>query len=377
MLARTVLAVVALSAAFGYAKDQCDPGKPYQGPAPRSALKAGWLPANSRVEMPEFTSQVLDEKFLEIRVKLPATAGTVLLVDPRRGSWTRNFGTDQDQPVFWWASVGKLVTAVVIHQMIEEGSLAHASTLNRWFSDWPLGEQITIDDLLAHRSGIFSFNTDKKFRDERGYHSPQELLDIATRHRPDFCPGTNCYYSNTGYVLLAMIAQQIDGQPFHEIVEQRIAIPLRLASLIVVTPGMQIPHVILPADDDRTTLDEIATVHGAGGIVANAKDMLVLLNAILTGRIVGSSELLTMFDTLTPMFNTPLSYGRGVMVIDVPDADKPTTWLGHIGGAPGAKALVIYDAPRRVWVAVAVNRVSPVEALVNMLLKQLDELDQI
>ena len=72
------------------------------------------------------------------------------------------------------------------------------------------------------------------------------------------------------------------------------------------------------------------------------------------------------------MFGEPMHYGRGVMVMDVPDPEAPTTWLGHVGGSPNAKTVLMYDVNREAFIAVSLNAQGPAEALANVLMKTLD-----
>lgn len=63
---------------------------------------------------------------------------------------------------------------------------------------------------------------------ERFGYCPDELIAIAARQGADFYPGTYWSYSNTGYVMLAQIAEEIDGKPFSEVVRNRLLTPLNL-----------------------------------------------------------------------------------------------------------------------------------------------------
>jgi D-alanyl-D-alanine carboxypeptidase len=118
--------------------------------------------------------------------------------------------------------VGKAFTAAVVMQLIEEGKLSYSDPLARWFPDFPNAGAITVDHLLTHTSGAFSFNTDLKFRKKKGYTPPDELIRIAARHGNALCPGERWSYTNTGYVLLARIVEKIEGLPFHQVVTRRV-----------------------------------------------------------------------------------------------------------------------------------------------------------
>ena len=73
------------------------------------------------------------------------------------------------------------------------------------------------------------------------------------------------------------------------------------------------------------------------------------------------------------MFDKGTFYGRGVMLYDVLiDKSRRLTWLGHGGGAPGSKALVIYSVDARAFVAVALNNDGSAEATAGLSLKALE-----
>ncbi len=159
---------------------------------------------------------------------------------PGQGIWSMSRGLAKatpptplaETPHFHWASAGKAFTATVVMQLIEEGKLSYDDPLAKWFPDFPNAGAITIDHLLTHTSGIFSFNADLPFRKQRRYHSPEECLAIAMRHGCVCCPGERWYYSNTGYVLLALVVERIESRPFHEVIGNRIITPLGLRETV-------------------------------------------------------------------------------------------------------------------------------------------------
>ena len=302
-----------------------------------------------------------------------ASAASIALWKPGTGYWTRTKGVTAPQNAsFWWASTGKLVTATIILQLISEGKLSPSAPVASFFPEFDHASTATVDNLLHHTSGIFTFNADLNLRKRSGYKSPAELIEIADRHPLDFCPGTNWYYSNTNYIMLANIAEQIDGAPFADIVEKRVALPLGLTSLKVLQRDDPASAMVPPASKNADTVPEFASIFGAGGFVANSADMLSLLHAYLERGLVSKDARDDAVTSLYPMFGSSMSYGRGIMVTDVPDGEAPTTWVGHSGGSPQGKAVLIYDTERDSYVAVVLNSNAPAEAIANGLLKLLD-----
>lgn len=280
----------------------------------------------------------------------------------------RGFFASDGDPVLYWASVGKAFTATAALQLVEEGKLRLDDRLARWFPAFPHADLLTIDDLLLHTGGIFSANEAPEVRAEPRYRPPLESVALAARHGALFCPGADWRYSNTGYTLLGLVLEAVEGQSYREIIQKRILDRLGGTRLRVVS-----------ADDPRTDWAPLVPKDGtepilhpawagaAGSVVGPASDMLRFWHALLTGRLLSPAATAGRFERLFPMFDSGTFYGRGVMVYDVPGV----FWLGHSGGTPGAKALVAYSPSDHAFVAVALNTDGPAEAVANLLLARL------
>jgi D-alanyl-D-alanine carboxypeptidase len=98
--------------------------------------------------------------------------------------------------------------------------------------------------------------------------------------------------------------------------------------------------------------------------------MVRFWQAMLAGRLTGVPSLRHAFEHLYPMYDPGTFYGRGVMVIEFKEGDRPpNVWLGHGGGTPSAKAVIAYDTASRVFIAVAINGDVSTEAAAYRLLK--------
>ena len=256
---------------------------------------------------------------------------------------------------------------------IIEENIDLADTLSKWIPDFPNASVITIDHLLLHTSGTFSFNADLRFREENGYKTPDELLEIAKSHGNAFCPGEYWSYSNTNYVLLALILEQIEQKPFHLILTERIINPLDLKNTIALKPKQQLKGLVKGHTEDGPDEKFYESMPlGAGIIVSSAKDMVIFWHSYLTGKIIKSLSVETAFAHLYPMFGNGTFYGRGVMLYDVYNegGEQVVWWLGHSGGTQGLKAVIAYDMMRKIYVAVALNNTASAEASANKLLAE-------
>jgi len=303
----------------------------------------------------------------------------------KHGYWSQQYSQNSDaeaKRLFWLASISKLATATIIGQLIEEKQLLPEDTIERWFPSVPNAELITIESLLTHTSGLRNFNQIESVIKDQNYQTPLALLAAASKHEPDFCPLTDWYYSNTGYLVLALIAEQLDEQPLSNIIEQRIGKPLGLSNFKVVGPNDPLESVVQPVPNadskvdakssDKNFISEIASIHGAGSLAASTDDALILLAAYLRGELISDSSVNDSFKTLYPLFSEAIGYGRGIMVTRVPDPEQPTTWVGHSGGSPRGAALVTFDLKREAYMSIALNTQAPVEAIANALFKVLD-----
>lgn len=349
---------------------RCASRQPYAGRPLRAAVSVapGTFVESERTLAPELVTR-LDEAFTVATQAAQATAISAAVAPSGGGLW-RASRTPPASPLLYWASAGKTFTAVIVMQLAEEGRLSLDSPVRQWVRDVPYGELVTLRDLLAHTSGLFSANEDVQARRQPRYRAPAETLAIARRHGALFCPGADWRYSNTGYDVLGEVIRAVDGRPFEAAIEARIVAPLGLRSLRALTPGAGAPDVA-PLVSVRQQPIDPSWPGAAGPIAADAADMLRFWAALLDGRLVSAASLSALFERLYPMFDPGTYYGLGTMVFEVDDAGHHNLWLGHAGGTPGGSAMVLYSPADAALVAVALTGDGPATAVANTLLKAL------
>lgn len=328
-------------------------------------------------------SAVDSARFDDVMRDLLDTVGTPAIsaaVSCDAGEWHASIGLSCTRPssavdaqtVFYWASVGKAITAVLVLQLVEAGRLRLIDTLDRWFPRMPEAPRITLDHLLTHTSGLAT-NTTRPPLGE-AYEPPEVLLPEATPS--PFCPGEGFNYSNTGYLLLGLIAEWEGGLAFHERVRQRIAQPLGLASLRALQPAetandVAVAHLAREPRPDGGMSSRL----GMGNIVARAEDMLSFWRALLCGHLLQAATLRRQWAVLSGLPGTDHDFGQGVMQVRWTDAAaRARVWWGHLGGTPTANALVAWDPLVQAFVAVAVNSEVSSAAVANRLLARVEGL---
>jgi len=249
----------------------------------------------------------LNQKIDELFNKYDIAGITATVLIPKKGIWETNRGfiskpdniIIDSSSVFYWASVGKLITSTIIHQLVLEGTLSFDDKISKWFPDIQHSKKITIEQLLTHTNGIYSFNSDSTVHFSNKHFNPNELLNIARSKKNLFKPGEYWSYTNTGYLLLALITEKLEAKTFSQIVENRISEPLNLKSLKTATENS--PNLALAHNKDSVIYKDYSVPLGAGNLISNSKDMAVFLSALLTGKIVPIKDVHNMMKDLYPM----------------------------------------------------------------------------
>jgi CubicO group peptidase (beta-lactamase class C family) len=126
-------------------------------------------------------------------------------------------------------SVTKQFTAVAILQLVEQGKLKLEDPLSRFIPDFPQGDNVTIQQLLTHTSGIRSYTDKPDFLSGVTKEvSPTELIESFKNEPYDFSPGEGWHYNNSGYFLLGFIIAQVSGDSYAEYLRKHMFEPLEM-----------------------------------------------------------------------------------------------------------------------------------------------------
>ena len=127
----------------------------------------------------------------------------------------------QPYTVFRIGSLTKAFTARAILTLAGKGKVSLNRPAAAYLPEFPWGDEVTVRDLLAQRSGIPSY-TDDPLLNPYAWYAPSQLFG-AVAHQPlEFAPGTRFAYSNTNYVLLGAIVQRVSGEQFEDYVNAHV-----------------------------------------------------------------------------------------------------------------------------------------------------------
>ena len=250
----------------------------------------------------------------------PGPGASMLIITPE-GRYFKSTGVSDvsacdplpaDSP-FQIGSNTKMMTAAILFQLQEEGVLSTSDLLSTWLPDLaaqlPNGDQITIDMMMTHTSGLhdyFDLPTEDGTTIEDGEKdkamltrafTPEELVTlVADAGLSTFEPGAEGLwsYSNTGYILLGLIIEEATGQTYEENLNARIIEPLGLTQTYLQTgvpePGTPesgpLPQAYYKSPFDFTTSEWNASQGwSAGAVVSTPDEFAVFLKALFTGQL--------------------------------------------------------------------------------------------
>jgi CubicO group peptidase (beta-lactamase class C family) len=200
------------------------------------------------------------------------------------------------------ASGAKGLTALAVVSLIEDGVLDLSTAARQLLrTDLPLiGDDVTVEHLLAHRSGIGDYLDEETDVDLADYLMPVPVHELATTeqylavldgHPAKFAPDERFSYCNGGYVVLALIAERASGVPFHDLVRQRVCEPAGMADTEFLRsdelPGRTALGYLEIDGAWRSNVFHLPVRgSGDGGVYTTLADIRSLWTAFFAGRIV-------------------------------------------------------------------------------------------
>lgn len=174
--------------------------------------------------------------------------------------------------VFRIGSLSKTFTSRIIFALQQEGLLQYQDTVQK-FLPWYPHPGITLAHLLTHASGLPGYTSHPGFIDSiQHVYSLEEIIRHFGCEPPRFTPGTDFLYSNTGYTLLALIAEKASGKSFRQLLREKITVPLTLGHTSLDGHESSLAKGYLYGVDEPAYA--VTNVTGAGAITSTAADLL-------------------------------------------------------------------------------------------------------
>jgi CubicO group peptidase (beta-lactamase class C family) len=246
-------------------------------------------------------------------------------------------------------SISKMFTACLIFQAIEENKLSLKQNINRFFPKITNAKEITIGNLLNHRSGIHNYTNDTSyFNYYTALKSQKEMLEIIQAGGSDFKPNSKTEYSNSNYILLSFILEKIYKKSYEELLELKIIQPLGLKNtyfgkkLELAKNECASYRFSGKWELEKETNSSVSL--GAGGIVSTTEDLLFFITNLFEGKIIQASSLEQMIK---------IEDGFGMGIFSVPFYDKKG--FGHNGGIDGFSSFLYTFPEEKISIALTSN----------------------
>jgi CubicO group peptidase (beta-lactamase class C family) len=265
-----------------------------------------------------------------------------------------------ERSTFNLASVSKQFTAMGIMILAHRGQLSIDDPISQWLPEIEAPE-VTIRHLLHHTSGLADYMTlVDEYLDENTTLTFDGLLSLFKNHRPaqHFLPGEKFEYSNTGYVLLALIIERASGMAHAKFMDENIFQPLGMddsaAFNLLSAPDMLAERVFgfrkrywLFGENVPYDLKPLDGITGDGGIYSSALDLQKWSRALSSDVLLPQQLIKDAFKTGRTNNGKQTDYGFGW------NLDKKGTFSHH-GLWVGFSTAIIFN-PKREMVFVILD----------------------
>jgi CubicO group peptidase (beta-lactamase class C family) len=248
-----------------------------------------------KTEVPEAFPEQIDSAIGSYQA-LDLFSGVVLVASHGRKLYHKAFGEadrgtgrlNDSTTLFDIGSMNKTFTGVVVKQLVSEGRLRYSDKLVTHISGFedPRATQVTIRQLLDHRSGFGDYHTPDYFDLPREERKLQKIIERAKNAPLEFEPGTAEQYSNLGYVLLGGIIEKVTGESYFENVRKRIVDPLKLRNTYLndfegLENRLATGYYLSPLGKLETSTPVQDVPNPDGGFLSTAGDILTFYRAYL------------------------------------------------------------------------------------------------
>jgi len=247
---------------------------------------------------------------------------------------------------FRLGSITKQFTAALILQLGEQGKLKLDGKLSDYLSDYrkDIGEKVTIHQLLNHTSGIPSYTGLPGFFNDVS-RNPYTVSDFVKRYASnnlEFEPGSKFSYNNSGYFLLGAIVEKVTGQPYEQVLKEKILDPLGMKNT-----GYDHHDTLIEkrASGYQKTPDgymnasylDMSIPYAAGSLYSTVEDLYLWDQALYTDRVVSAASKDLMFKPNLSDY----AYGWVVTKVKLGNGTDSVSKIAHGGGINGFNTVIV------------------------------------
>lgn len=250
--------------------------------------------------------------------------------------YARNIPNTADTK-FQTGSITKFFVKTLIHKLAEEGKINMSDNLGKYLSGFPtdVSNNVTIQMLTDHTSGFGDFVRESMNpQTVKNIKNISDVLPFIQQEKLAFTPGSRAEYSNSGYVLLAAIIEEVEGKSFEAVLKEKVFARIGMDNSGFKVTDQEIEGKAkgylsnqLGPLEDNSEMNLIGA--GAGGIYSTTGDMYKFAKSLI------NDNLLLTDESKVKLFNSPLFPVQYLNWDDFKTKGKFTI----AGGAPGMSAV--------------------------------------
>ena len=232
---------------------------------------------------------------------------------------------------------------------VEAKKLNLNQTIYEWFPTIKNAKQITVGNLLNHRSGIHNFTDNEEYLTWNTQpKTEKEMVEIIAKGGSDFDPDSKAEYSNSNYVLLTYILEKTFAKSYADLLQKYICKPLALKNTYVfgkINPNNKECKSYKYIGSWKLESETDFTIPlGAGAIISTTNDLTKFADALFGGKLL-TPESLALMKTIKEGF------GMGLFQIPF----YKSIGYGHTGGIDGFTSVYSHFPEDKITFALTSN----------------------
>jgi D-alanyl-D-alanine carboxypeptidase len=314
-----------------------------------SAAQPASLPDDQVVARTRQVVEQIMQRPEAVGLSVAVARGERILVEQGIGKADLEFDAPANaQTMFRIGSITKQFTAASIMKLVVRGRIKLDDDLHKYVPTFDTGGRVvTIRQLLNHSSGVPNVTSQLGFMTEMAPRdlTNEQLLAVVKGVKFDFEPGKGWNYSNTGYYLLGMVIQAVDGRPYDRFMQEELFDPLGLARTrhgsdreIIKNRAQGYSGGAAGSARMNDLALSMSVPGAAGSLSSTAGDLVRWQIALANGHAVSADSWQQMIGSTVATNRGTARYGFGVQVEEV----EGTRRISHSGSIQGFNSVLHY-----------------------------------
>lgn len=323
--------------------------------------------ANTDIQIPAF-DKLVDKLFSSVQTG--STPGAAILVSQDgKIIYEKGFGyADIGNKVkvtpdtkFRIGSITKQFTAASILKLQEEGKLSIHDKLSKYIPDFPRGNEVTIEHLLTHTSGIHSYtNRNSLYKYLYMPITSAALIDTIKAYPYDFNPGDLFSYNNSGFFILGYIVEKVSGKNLNDYLKESFFKPLGMNNTGIYSANTLLENEAYGYSTVNGILSKainwnMSWAGGAGALYSTVRDLNIWNEAIFNGKVLSAASLHAAFTSEVLNNKLKTNYGFGWFLQNY----RGYNLIFHGGGLDGFVSILLRQPDKKITIVELCNSTPP------------------